>query len=149
MCPYTLQGCLWYKNKQNKKCCVRFTGAVMLYLASAVGTQIYNRNSIKRLLEAIASLLFWDQSLVSSGRWEIKGPLLNLAWAHFHRALGWKWQNRLVWRAVWLCLHPVASATEEELASHRNSAFHGGEISQNWGSGRGEDAFLKLTFIEV
>lgn len=60
----------------------------MLYLERAVGTQIYDRNSIKRLLEAIASLLFWDQSLVSSGRWEIKGPLLCLAWAHFHRALG-------------------------------------------------------------
>lgn len=54
-------------------------------------------------------------------------PLLNLVWARFHRALGWKWQNRWAWE-VWLCLHPVASATDEELASPRNSALYG-EIS--------------------
>lgn len=29
---------------------------------------------------------------------------------------------------MWLCLHPVASATDEELASPRNSALYG-EIS--------------------
>jgi len=44
----------------------------MLYPVRAVGIRIHDRNSIKRLLEAIASLLYWDQSLVSSGRWEIK-----------------------------------------------------------------------------
>lgn len=52
---------------------------MMLYPARAVGTWICDRN-IKRLLEAIASFLFWDQSLVSSGRWEIKG--------HFEFVLG-------------------------------------------------------------
>lgn len=71
--PHVLACCKEAFSSKIRVTCVRFTGAMMPYPARAGGICVCDRNSIKRLLEAIASLLFWDQRLMVSGRWEIKG----------------------------------------------------------------------------